>query len=508
MILRPRPIAWHDSRRKRLQPGRERRLVTAALVAGLFLAALEATAVATAMPTAVADLGGMARYSWVFSIYLLTSTTTVPLFGKLADLYGRRRIYVIGMALFLLGSALCGAAQSFNQLILFRAIQGVGAGAVMPVSVTLIGDIFTLEERARMQGVFSGVWGVASLIGPALGGVVTDAFSWRFVFYFAIPFGVLSAAMLTAFLKERETRREHKLDLFGTALLTASIALLLVAILEGSEAWGWNSPRTVAFVLLSVVCFLLFLRQEREAPEPTLPLDLFRNRVIAVSCAGSIVVGALLFTLTAFVPMFAQGVMGGTASDAGAPLVAMSVGWPLASTLAGRYMIRIGYRPLVVLGGVLTVAGVAMLAFVGSGTSMTFLIVAMVVLGVGNGFVSTPYLVAVQNAVPWNRRGIATSLGQFFRTIGGSIAVAGFGAVLNARLAQRIGEGISANAALDPQLRSSLSAEQLLSLTQGLSAGLHAVFVACAILSVIGLFITFLFPGGSATEHVHKEIAV
>lgn len=479
--------------------------MTAALVAGLFLAALEATAVATAMPTAVADLGGMARYSWAFSIYLLTSTTTVPLFGKLADLHGRLRIYVIGMAVFLVGSALCGAAQSFNQLILFRALQGIGAGAVMPVSVTLIGDIFTLEERARMQGVFSGVWGVASLIGPALGGFVTDHFSWRFVFYFTIPFGILSAVMLAVFLQEQETRRQHKLDLIGTALLTASIALLLVAILEGSETWGWSSPWTIACALASPVCFLAFLWQERAAPEPTLPLDLFRNRVIAVSSAGSVVVGALLFTITAFVPMFAQGVLGGTASDAGAPLIAMSVGWPLASALAGRFMIRLGYRPLVVFGGVFTVIGVSLLVVAGPQTSMLFLIIAMVVLGVGNGFVSTPYLVAVQNAVPWHRRGTATSLGQFFRTIGGSIAVAGFGAVLNARLAERLGSDLSANAALDPRLRSSLSPDQLANLRLGLADGLHAVFIACAALSIVGLGITLLFPGGSAAEHVHKE---
>ncbi|MGH7461183.1 MAG: MDR family MFS transporter, partial [Longimicrobiales bacterium] len=473
-------------------------------MAGLFLAALEATAVATAMPTAVADLGGMGRFSWAFSIYLLTSTTTVPLFGKLADLYGRLRIYVGGMAVFLLGSALCGAAQSFDQLIFFRAIQGVGAGAVMPVSVTLIGDIFTLEERARMQGVFSGVWGVASLIGPALGGFVTDHFSWRFVFYFTIPFGILSAVMLTVFLREQETRLQHKLDLIGTALLTSSIALLLIAILEGSETWGWSSPYTIVCALASPLCFLLFLRQERNAPEPTLPLDLFRNRVIAVSCAGSIVVGALLFTLTAFVPMFAQGVMGGSASDAGTPLIAMSVGWPLASALAGRLMIRVGYRPLVVLGGVLTVIGVGLLTLAGPQTTMLFLIVAMVILGVGNGFVSTPYLVAVQNAVPWHRRGIATSLGQFFRTVGGAIAVAGFGALLNARLASQLGEGASAYAALDGQLRAGLTPETLTDLRLGLATGLHAVFLACAVLSLLGLTITLFFPGGAASQHAHK----
>ncbi len=457
------------------------------------------------MPTAVADLGGMSRYSWAFSVYLLTSTTTVPLFGKLADLHGRLRIYLVGMTIFLIGSALCGAARTFEQFILFRALQGIGAGGVMPVSITIIGDIFTLQERSRMQGLFSGVWGVASLAGPALGGFVTDAFSWRYVFYFAIPFGILSAVMLAIFLREREARREHKLDLIGTALLTVSIALLLVAILEGSETWGLKSPWTIGLSLASVVGFIAFVRQQRSAPEPTLPLDLFRNRVIAVSSAGSLIVGALLFTLTAFVPMYAQGVLGSTASQAGTTLIAMSVGWPVASAIAGRLMMRIGYRPLVITGGSLVAIAVIALAL-GPQASMRFLIACMVLVGIGSGFVATPYLVAVQNAVPWNRRGVATSAGQFFRTIGGSIAVAALGALLNARLEQRIGPGMNANAALDPHLRRTLSPEQVQTLAEGLGAGLHAVFVACAFIALAGLVITLLFPRGSAMDHAHQEI--
>jgi EmrB/QacA subfamily drug resistance transporter len=491
-----------------LQPGRERKLVTAALLAGMFLAALEATAVATAMPTAVADLGGMERYSWVFSAYLLTSTTTVPLYGKLADLYGRLRIFVIGMALFLLGSALSGAAGSFSQLIIFRAIQGLGAGGVMPVSITIIGDIFTLQERGRMQGLFSGVWGLASLIGPALGGFVTDALSWRYVFYFALPFGITSAILLSVFLVEHELRREHKLDVLGTALLTASIALLLVAILEGSEAWGWNSPLTIGVLAAGLVSLFAFLRQERRAPEPTLPLDLFRNRVIAVASAGSVVLGALLFSLTAFVPMFAQGVLGGTAKDAGVPLVAMSVSWPLGSAVSGRLMNRTGYRPLVIFGGIAGAIGVLLLAFVGLHSTLALVTAAMFVLGLGFGFVATPYLVAVQNAVPWRRRGVATSTGQFFRTIGGALAVAVFGAILNARMHAFLGRAVNANAALDPQLRSHLSSTDLASMTAGLAAGLHAVFLACGLLSIFGLVITLFFPAGAPSEHAHQEAAV
>ncbi len=489
-------------------PGRERKLVTAALLAGMFLAALEATAVATAMPTAVADLGGMQRYSWVFSAYLLTSTTTVPLYGKLADLYGRLRIFLIGMTLFLLGSALSGASQSFTQLIIFRALQGLGAGGVMPVSITIIGDIFTLQERGRMQGVFSGVWGLASLVGPALGGFVTDALSWRYVFYFAVPFGITAALLLSIFLREEQPRREHKLDLIGTGLLTASIALLLVAILEGSEVWGWTSPLTIGLVVAALISLIAFLRQERSAPEPTIPLDLFRNPVIAVASAGSVVLGALLFTLTAFVPMFTQGVMGGTAKDAGIPLVAMSVSWPIGSAVSGRLMNRTGYRPLVIFGGITGAIGVLMLAFVRAHTTLPLIVTSMLVLGLGFGFVATPYLVAVQNAVPWGRRGVATSAGQFFRTIGGALAVAMFGALLNAQMRSTLGHAMNANAALDPRLRATLSPAELSGLTNGLASGLHAVFLACGVLAILGLIITFFFPRGSTADHAHQETPV
>ena len=469
----------------------------------MFLAALEATAVATAMPTAVADLGGMERFSWVFSAYLLTSTTTVPLFGKLADLYGRLRIYIICMVLFLLGSAASGLAPSFEWLIFARALQGIGAGGVMPVSVTLIGDIFTLEERGRMQGLFSGVWGVSSLVGPAIGGFVTDAFSWRYVFFFAIPFGTISALMLKVYFREPQARKQHKLDLLGTALLTASIALLLVAILEGSEAWGWDNPLPYLMLAGAVFSFFAFLRQERRAPEPIVPLDIFENRIIAVSCAGSVVIGTLLFTLTAFVPMFAQGVLGGNAAQSGAPLIALSLGWPVASTIAGRLMIRVGYRTLVLPGSAIAFLGALLFSFAGPDTTMLYVMACMVLIGIGMGLLSTPYLVALQNAVAWSRRGIVTSVGQFSRTIGGAVAVAGFGAILNARLHARIGEGMNANAILDPAIRDSLTPEATAALRDGLASGLHAVFLACAILAFTGVLIALLFPAGSAQEHAH-----
>lgn len=484
-----------------MKPGRERQLVTVALVAGQLLAALEATAVATAMPTAVAELGGVARYSWAFSAYLLTATTMVPLFGKLADLHGRLRIYLICTIIFLIGSALCGAAETFNQLVLFRAIQGIGAGGVIPISVTLVGDIYTLEERGRIQGVFSAVWGFASLIGPVMGGIVTDTISWRGVFYFTIPFGVISAVMLRMFLEEPRQRHEHKLDYLGTLLMTVAVTMLLVAILEGSEVWGWSSGKTLGLLVLSVVSFVAFIIQERRAEEPMLPLDIFNNRIISVASAGSLVLGSLLFALTAYVPMYAQGVLGGSASDAGAALIPMMLGWPIASTLSGWLMLRVGYRPLIRGGSVLAFAGLAYLAFgLHSRLDLAF---AMVTVGLGMGFMATPYLVSVQTAVPWNRRGVATSSTQFFRSIGGAIMVGLLGAILNTHLHRQLGPSANANLALQPAGRSGATAGAIEQARTALDGGLHSIFVVCMWAGVAAVVIGLFFPGGTASEHAH-----
>lgn len=484
-----------------MKPGRERKLVTVALIAGMFLAAFEATAVATAMPTAVAELGGVSRYSWAFSAYLLTSTTTVPMFGKLADLHGRLRIYLISTVIFLVGSILCGAAADFNQLVLFRALQGIGAGGVMPISVTLIGDIYTLEERGRMQGVFSATWGVASLIGPILGGFVTDVWSWRGVFYFSVPFGLISMVMLKLYLHEPAFRRDHKLDLLGTFLLTASITLLLVAILEGSEVWGWQDPRTIILFTLSILGTIAFIIQEKRAAEPMLPLDIFNNRLIVVASLGSLLLGCLLFALAAYVPVYAQGVLGGTATDAGAALIPMMLGWPIASAVSGRLMLTIGYRPLTRVGGLVSLAGLFFLAVAPAGR--WHLAVAMAAIGVGLGFLATPYLVSVQNAVPWNRRGVVTSSNQFFRTIGGAIMVAVLGAVLNSRLRAQLGSDANASLALQPGSHETVDPATLSQIRDALQGALHTIFLICLAMGVVSLAIALFFPAGSAADHAH-----
>src|SRR4051812_17726170 len=488
-----------------MQPGRERRLVTAAILLGMFLAALEATAVATAVPTAVGELGGVTHYSWVFSAYLLTSTTTVPLFGKLADLFGRKRTYLWSVAIFLIGSVLCGLARSFPQLILFRAVQGLGAGGVLPVATTITGDIYTLEERGRIQGIFSGIWAMASLIGPLLGGLLTDHLSWRWIFYLNIPFGLLSAVMLQRWMREEAVRTEHRLDILGTVSLTAAVTLLLLALLEGPELWGWGDARTLGLLAGSAAALAVFLWQERRTPEPMLPLDLFQNRLIAVASVGNFLIGALLYSVTAYVPMFGQGVLGGTAVKAGSILAPVLLGWPIASTLAGRLLLKIDYRLLTIYGSVAVIAGSVLLALTNAHTTGLWIMVAMMITGFGLGLSSMPYLLGVQNAVPWRRRGVATSSVQFFRNIGGAISVAALGALLNARLQAIAGPGVDANATLDPKLRAGLAPEALHKLTSALLHGLQGTFVAIAAMSAVFLITALLFPQGSARSLMDRE---
>jgi EmrB/QacA subfamily drug resistance transporter len=488
-----------------LQPGRDRRLVTAALVLAMVLAALEATAVGTAMPTVVAELGGVSRYSWVFSAYLLTSTTTVPLYGKLADLFGRRRVFIVAVGLFLAGAALCGVATSFGQLIVYRAIQGVGAGGVMPVAITVVADIYTLQERGRMQGLFSGTWAVSSLVGPVVGGLITDLLSWRWIFYVNIPFGIASMLLLHFVLKEEGQRKGHKLDLGGTITLIVAVGLLLAALLEGSRLWGWADVRTIAMLGGSAAGLALFFVLERRSPEPMLPLELFKNRVIAVSNIGSVLLGTTLFCVSAFVPMYRQGVLGGTAIDAGMSLVPFSIGWPIAATASGWMLLRHGYRPFIVTGAAVAAVGCFVLAAIHPSSPPTLLMASMLLVGMGLGLVSTPYLLAVQNAVPWHQRGVATGSVQFFRTMGGAIAVAALGTVLTAHLSEGAGEGVDVNVVLSPEYRTGVPPGVLSQLVHALEGGLESVYLIMAVLALAGVAVAFAFPSGSAESHAHVE---
>ncbi len=321
---------------------RDQLLVTAGIMAAIAVAALDSTVVGTAMPTIIGQLGGLSEYAWVFTAYLVTSTTTVPLYARLADIHGRKPVFLVGLTLFVVGSVLCGTATSMPALIAFRALQGLGAGAVQPISFTIAGDIFSPRQRARMQGLFSGVWGLSAIIGPALGGVITTTVGWPWVFEINLPVGILAGLIIWFAFHERFERRSQSIDWLGAGLLTGSIVLLLFAVSEGGQLFGWTSPLVVAMLAGAVALFVAFVLNSRRTPAPLIDLDLLRSPLVRAGLGIGTLAGVVMFGLTTYVPPMVQGVHGGTALEAGAAVAAMSIGWPIASVLAGRLLIRIG----------------------------------------------------------------------------------------------------------------------------------------------------------------------
>ena len=495
-------------------------IVTIALMLGISLASLDTTIVGTAMPTIVGKLGGITLYSWVFSAYLLASTTTVPIFGKLADLFGRKPIFLFGTTIFLIGSAASGASQSMEQLILFRAIQGLGAGAVLPIVLTIIGDIFVLEERARVQGLFSGVWAASSIVGPALGGLIVDHFSWRWVFYINLPFGLLSAFLLIFYFEEKVERKKVVLDYIGTLTLSGGVVALLFALLQGGTSWAWNSLPSFALFALATLLLALFIYQESHTAEPILPLALFKNRIIAISSIGGVILGVIMFGITSYIPLFMQGVRGGTATSAGVTLGPLLIAWPISSTLSGKIILRFGYRFTAVMGALFAAIGTGMVTHFQVDTGLPFIIVTMLIIGTGLGFMSTSFVIAVQNAVPWNLRGVATASTQFVRTMGGTVGVAVMGTILNAQMAlhfvpifahyanvlARLPQGLApSNVLLTPDVRNTLPDNLLNQLQLALAQSLFWIYAFIFVFALIGLATMFFLPGGKAEQYSYKS---
>jgi EmrB/QacA subfamily drug resistance transporter len=481
----------------------QKTLIVAALMLAISLAALDGTVVSTVMPTIIGQLGGLEYFSWAFSVYLLASTVTVPLYGKLADLYGRKPVLLFGCAVFVVGSALCGGAGSMAQFIIFRAVQGLGAGAILPVTITVIGDIFSIEERARIQGLFSSVWGITSLAGPAIGALIAGGLDWRWVFLINLPVGSATIFLLWRFFDERAEKHSHVLDYRGTLLLSGAATALLLGLLQGVREYGWMGAPTLSLFALAALLMALFLLQESKVAEPVLPLWLFRNKVIAVSSLATFVVGGAMFGVQSYVPLFAQGVFGGTALDAGLIVLPMSVAWPLASGIGGRVIIRYGYYASAVTGSVFLVAGSALLLALSRDSGQWPALVGAGVIGFGMGFMMSALVISVQNAVEWRNRGIATATTQFFRSIGGAISVAVMGALLASQVSSRLGRidgipaGANAETLLNVSQREALPAAVLDSMQRALSASLHEIFwiglAGAALVFLVALF----FPRGS-----------
>jgi EmrB/QacA subfamily drug resistance transporter len=401
------------------------------------LVALDSTIIATAVPSVVSDLGGFSQFPWLFSIYLLTQAVTVPLYGKLADVIGRKPIMFFGIVMFLLGSVLCGVAWNMPALIAFRALQGIGAGAVQPMSMTMVGDLYSVEERARVQGYIASVWGISSVIGPTLGGVFSEYLSWRWIFFVNLPLGAVAAWTLARRFKEQVAGGSHKIDYVGALLLTAGSSLLILGLLEGGVAWGWASVPSLLIFGAGVVMVAAFLIVERRAAEPVLPLWVFSRRVLTGGNLSSLGIGALLIGFTSYVPTYAEGVLGTGALVAGFALAALTVGWPIAATLSGRFYMRVGFRDTALIGAVVVVVGTVLCTLLSQDAQVWQVAAACFVVGVGLGLSASPTLVAVQSVVGWERRGVVTGTNMFCRSIGSAVGAAVLGAISNSTLSDR-----------------------------------------------------------------------
>jgi len=476
-------------------------LVTAGIMLSLFLASMESTVVATAMPTIVGQLGGLEHYSWVFSAFMLASTTAVPLYGKLSDIYGRRKLYVSAMALFLAGSIWCGWANSMTQLIFARALQGIGAGGIMPLAFILIGEMFSLEQRAKMQGLFSGVWGVSSIVGPLLGGFLVDQLSWRWIFYINIFPGLLAAALVA--FAWRDQARSHErpaVDYAGAALLTVSVVMLLLGLMgSGTSSWILITVATALFILLMWV--------ERRAADPILPLALFRDRLFATATAHGILTGWALFGSVSFIPLFVQAVLDTSATQAGITITPMLLGWVTASIIGTRLMLSIGYRKLGLIGTATFTVGALLMSRAGMNTSQVSLMIFVALMGIGMGLSIPSFLIAVQTSVERRQLGTATSTLQFSRSIGGTLGVSVMGAALSGRLASNL---IASR--LDPelvrQLLDPLPGSQVV-IEEGvriaMADAIHLVFVIAFVAAALAMVTVFFTPRKELIERLSER---
>jgi EmrB/QacA subfamily drug resistance transporter len=483
----------------------ERGPVLAALMLSTGLVALDSTIIATAVPSVIGDLGGFSQFPWLFSIYLLTQAVTVPLYGKFADVIGRKPVMFFGIGVFLLGSVLCGVAWSMPALIAARAVQGIGAGAIQPMSMTMVGDMYTVEERARVQGYLASVWGLASVVGPTLGGVFSQYLSWRWIFFVNLPLGAVAAWTLARRFKENVTRSSHRIDYTGAVLLTGGCSLVILGLLEGGVAWAWKSVPSLAVFVVGAVMLAAFVPVERRAAEPILPLWVFGRRVLTGGNLSALVVGAVLIGLTSYIPTYTQGVLGTGALLAGFVVAAMTFGWPIAATLSGRLYLRIGFRDIGLIGNVILIAGAALCLLLGTHSHVLGVAGACFVVGAGLGFMASPILVAAQSVVGWDRRGVVTGTNMFSRSLGSAVGAAVFGAIANATLADRFAHP---PAALAGHLPKSVDATRLVLTGKGgsegpgvsrfvrdsLNAAAHHVFLGVAVMAVLGVGALLLMP--------------
>ncbi|MGN7860202.1 MFS transporter [Microbacterium sp. 22303] len=453
--------------------------VLLSLMLAMGLIAMDATILATAVPSVVRDLGSYQQFPWLFSIYLLAQAVSVPIYSKLADTVGRKPIVLFGIALFLVGSILCGLAWSMTSLILFRLVQGLGAGAVGPMVATIVGDIYTLSERAVVQGYIASVWALSSVIGPALGGLFAQFDAWRLIFFINIPLCLIAGWMLVRHFHEQIDKHRHRIDYLGAGLLTIGLTGIILGILEGGNAWAWLSvPSLVCFVggALALVAFALV---ERRAAEPIIDLRLISRRLILTTTLASLAIGALLTGITSFAPAYLQGAIAVPPLLAGLAVAALTLGWPLSAANAGRLYLRHGFRFTALIGASIAVLAAIGLALIGPYPNAYTLAAVAFVIGFGLGWTAAPTLIVAQASVGWGERGAVTGMNTFARSAGSAVGVAVFGAISNAIIA-------SGGGSEDP------------------ATVVHAstwVFIAAAVTAALMLVAILAMPKDRAGEH-------
>lgn len=479
-----------------------RPFVLASIMLAMFLAAIEATIVSTAMPSIVSDLGGFSLYSWVFSAYLLTNASTVLIFGKLSDIFGRKPIFLLGITLFLTGSMLCGFSTSMTMLITFRFIQGIGAGALMPIASTIVGDIYTKEERAKIQGYLASVWGISAVTGPALGGFFVDVLNWKYVFWMNLPLGILALLGIMLFFHENLDKKKISIDFAGSILLIIGVSSLMFILVEGGVGVAWKSLQMYLLITTVLISFILFTFQELKATNPMMPFNIWRHKTISVANITSLISGMILIGVSSYLPAFVQGVMERSATVAGFTLTMMSVGWPISSTIAGKLLLRIGYRKTSLIGGVALIIGGLFFYFLSPDKGPVWAGTGSFFIGVGMGLTTTSFIVSIQNTVDWTTRGIATASNMFMRTLGSALGAALLGGILNSKIKATIeNEGLAeeinvdtTNALLSSENRDDISREVLIVLQDALSIGLHQVYTGLFILAIVCFSLILFLP--------------
>ncbi len=492
---------------------REILVIFSGLMLGMLLAALDQTIVATALPTIVGELGGLDHLSWVVTAYLLTSTASTPVYGKISDLYGRKAVFQTAIVIFLAGSVLSGLAQNMLQLILFRAVQGLGAGGLISMAMAVIGDVVSPRQRGRYVGYMGSVFALASVAGPLLGGFFVDQLTWRWVFFVNLPIGALALVVTSSVLRLPRRRVPHTIDYLGAGLLVSAVACLLLVTVWGGSEYPWTSPTIIGLGAAGAVLTTLFLLQERRAAEPILPLRLFRNRVFAVSNAAMFIVGLVMFGGIVFIPLFLQVVHGVSPTRSGMLLLPLMFGIIIASVTSGRVISRIGrYKAFPVVGTAMISLGLYLLSRLDVATSSVVAGVYMAVLGVGIGLTMQVLVLAVQNAVDHRDLGTGTSAATFFRSMGGAFGTAIFGAVFSAKLASelagRIPAGVGGADALQntPERIASLPGPVREVVVGGVATAIEAVFLWALPFAVIGFLLTLALKELPLREHAHVGV--